>query len=431
MLLVVSVAALTVACSDSRVPAPDAVDLTTKDSVSQKLTVNVFVDASGSMKGFVKDDRTSYKTVVEQIESVFVAKWPTSKVNYYKFATRVLEIKKREDLANAVYRDFYRDKGFHEETRIYKLTERDDICEKNTLSIIITDLEQDKYLDRMDLIKGINNKCISRGYSVGIGGVNSRFNDNVTSSDKRFYIVALGSHANIEELFNQVIRQFDKIISKENMTVFSPTIIEQPLTFPAGSIIYGDKVVEDRRLVKPNSKDGKLQHEVIRQFLVRKNATANVITKLNYSPVEYRVPFKVDTNPPPCNKGLSGCKESGLIENNKTIERYVAKNGFREVKDIADAFSVNSMLCADNNKTMLALRLDLNAKKLNSGSVYRLSLELKPSGKAFKDVGKWWKNKKSTDTSALAAEDFIDKIEQIFQDKQPKLGKVYFYFKKD
>ncbi|KJU85892.1 hypothetical protein MBAV_001914 [Candidatus Magnetobacterium bavaricum] len=216
------------------------------------------------------------------------------------------------------------------------------------------------------------------------------------------------------------------------MTIFSPAIVEQPLTFPAGSTVYRDKIVEDRRLVKVNGKSGKPRHEVIRQFLVRTEDTANVITKLNYSPVEYRAPFKVDVNPPPCDKKLLGYKESGLIESNKTVEKYVAKNGFREAKDVVDAFSVNSMLCVDADKTMkLALRVDLNAKRLNTGSVYRLSLELKPSGMAFKDAGKWWKNKKSTDTGALATEDFIDKIEQIFQDQQPNLGKVYFYFKKD
>ncbi|MBF0342596.1 MAG: hypothetical protein HQL06_00035 [Nitrospirae bacterium] len=480
------------ACSESNVPPPETVNLAVKQPASQNIHANVFLDVSGTMEGFVYRTalQSNYKDAVRQVESVFLAKWPSPTISFYKFARSTRPI---DSIFNVTSPDFYRESRFSDATNIHTVFEEEGVCKKDTLSIIITDLVPDPP-NTIRLVKKISDKCISKDYSIGIGGFTSRYrgrirdNENdslniIKSSDRPFYIIALGSHANIEEFFNQILKQFNSFASKETMTIFSPAIVEQLLTFSESSVAYRspnvietksiirygstgtttqNKKVKDKIIQKEKSEDKKppsvtLQSEVIKQFVVRPskdttNTTSDtdIITKLNYAPVQYRVPLKEDSyikkDWPSCKTELLKRYKNELIVSNTTVEKYNEIKGFEEVKGITNSFYVNAMLCVDKDpskggntpeRTKLFLHVGLNTKVLNNGCIYRLTVDIKPADSAFDKTDKWWKTWNLDNNGSIGSKTpnlnlFINTIEGVtIQHKRPYLGSVYFYFKKD
>lgn len=140
---------------------------------SSSLSAQVFIDSSGSMRGFVAaNPRTQYVRFLQTLELTFVTGWSNSAVVCYQFGKTPRRVTRRPCYEAASKPRFYID----QETRIDHAFET---VTPNTLTIVITDLFQSDS-DVGALIRVLRDQAIRRGMSIGIIGARSEFDGTVS-----------------------------------------------------------------------------------------------------------------------------------------------------------------------------------------------------------------------------------------------------------
>lgn len=226
-------------------PSWDAAD--TASPQSQEVKVQVFLDATVSMKGYIgAASPTQYMATIQGLESVISSGWQKPVTTFYKFGSWVEPLAGRAHL-RALEADFYQKGGLAVETEMDKVLNSPSISEKGNLSIIVTDLFQ-KDSDVVLLTNLLKENCLKKGIAVGMAGIKSQFhgtiydagihgesypydsNDTSPSTFRPFYILVLGSDADVSTFFDRLCSKL-LFVDPKNCSLISRHLVRTPVTF--------------------------------------------------------------------------------------------------------------------------------------------------------------------------------------------------------
>ena len=237
--------------SDSRPAAwadPGAGLVVGTDACVGSIRVDLFVDATTSMQGFV-EGRTEYLDFLNGLEAAVSSGWTDDSLRYHKFGSVVRAIE-RDEFRGVRDAAFYRERGIFERTNIDAVVER---VEPGRVAVVVTDLFQDDG-DVNAVVASIESRVIQPGLAVGVLAVPSAFAGTVYDAPGGAYRYA--STADDPDsrrpfyalLFGEApcLRRMDEVIRS------------QPYASDAQFLLIGPSIMEGFRveLAKPRDERG-------------------------------------------------------------------------------------------------------------------------------------------------------------------------------
>ena len=249
--------------------------------LSEPLRVDIYVDGSGSMLGYVNHENSSYRQALKLLDSILTLGGSRSEstVKYYRSGDHNHQAK---ELTRSEFRKASKSEFYNGQNSVFPDVSSDlasiITTPKNSdhLTVIVTDLEQNdgdvNLIARKIKENYFHNK--DQDYAVGVWGVKSEFNGTVyspsdaskkfsyntegkTSQNYRpFYVLFLGQYQDISNYFNKLQKEQDNISDQSNFLIFShhnlltdvsylnsPTVLSSDLATPS-SLNNGDVAVE-------------------------------------------------------------------------------------------------------------------------------------------------------------------------------------------
>ena len=217
--------------------------------LTEPLTIDIHVDGSGSMLGYVNHENSSYSQTLKLLDSILTLGGSRSKstVKYYRsgdYRHQARELT-RSEFRKAGKSEFYNGKN-----PVFPAVSSDlasiITTPKNSdrLTVIVTDLDQNdgdvNLIARKIKENYFDNK--DEDYAVGIWGVKSEFNGTVYSASnankkfsyntegktsqqyRPFYVLFLGHYQDIANYFNKLEKEQGSISisDRSNFLIFSP-----------------------------------------------------------------------------------------------------------------------------------------------------------------------------------------------------------------
>ena len=228
------------------VPPPSWQQNDTLSKPSDEIKLNLYLDATESMKGFVTVGTSSnYIQLIRSLDNLVVSGWKKSTIDYFKFGSHVQRLNGRDHF-KALDKSFYQHTGLSSDTQIDKVLSKDNIYKNGNLNLIVTDLFQ-KDSDAVILTKLLKEKCLVNNISVGVIGVKSQFSGYIydagldsstfeydTGQDPKkfrpFYIIAIGRHEDIVNAYEQISKNLPAT-SSIVFTIISKAAVHKPATF--------------------------------------------------------------------------------------------------------------------------------------------------------------------------------------------------------
>lgn len=216
---------------------------------SENLNISLYVDGSGSMLGYVKNQSSNYIRALEVLNDV------VDDANYY----RISDKKKltRSDYLKAKTAEFYdgtNPKYPKVSSPIHEALTSPPASGTEQLLIIVTDLEQNEGdVDR--ITEAIQNTYLNKkqGYAVGVWAVKSQFSGSIYGENglplfdynteqakekkadkyRPFYILFIGQPETIKYYFDKLNNFNSQLLQNSNLLLFSPdNIIKQAISLP-------------------------------------------------------------------------------------------------------------------------------------------------------------------------------------------------------
>lgn len=168
--------------------------------------VNLYVDATVSMNGYVADPNGRYPQFLQGLESAAQTTYRRADVHFYRFGAQAREVSRPEFLAA-------RAPAYYTE-RVTDIDQVIDCGTPNEVRVVVTDLFQTEG-DVNAIVGRVKDRCFQRGRSVAVLGLTSQFNGRVydakvptyayassadPSSYRPFYALLLGENAALQPL---------------------------------------------------------------------------------------------------------------------------------------------------------------------------------------------------------------------------------------
>lgn len=262
--------------------------------VSEALKVDLFFDATLSMRGFVSTEASStYQQTVPLLERGVIEGWQGGKATFYKFGDDIAELPGRAYL-DAVRPTFYGDSKYNRKTLIERVVDR---AQPDHLTVIVTDLFQDN-ADVNQLSERLKQKFIVNGLAIGVYAVRSQFAgvvydvgaDNYSfpykaekaESGRPFYLLAFGRHSDIDHYFNVLGSRGLNFLPETHALILSRHLTSAPASFISGARLKAaDKISE---ISGSNLLSGSYRGERVKAFKISKGkAAAKFSTELAYA----------------------------------------------------------------------------------------------------------------------------------------------------
>jgi hypothetical protein len=202
---------------------------------SDSIQVDVYVDATTSMIGYLGEGSSRYTRFLSELESSIASGWAQSNPDYFKFGSRVRPID-RSTFRNADEEAFYRERGIYRTTRIDSVLER---INRSRISVITTDLFQNES-DVNALVSKIKTEVFRRGLDAAVLGIRSQFDGRVydakvpaynyastqgkESTYRPFYALMFGETTKLRRLFQTL--QSSPFIQRDHFVLISPYIVQ-------------------------------------------------------------------------------------------------------------------------------------------------------------------------------------------------------------
>ncbi len=180
---------------------------TEKPDVS-KLNVDIYLDVTTSMKGFVSRDISNFSKLIDEIESTCQTVWKTTDIKYYKYGRTVDSISRAEFVTSKNSPVIFSDPKISTQTNFAAALRNTDA---ERVSILITDLFYNKN-DVNLVVNALKEQVIAKGVEIGVIGLTSGFNGIVADvqppvqvkGERPVYVLVLGGKKNIELLFSGI-----------------------------------------------------------------------------------------------------------------------------------------------------------------------------------------------------------------------------------
>lgn len=391
LLLFVATLAVAIACQKQTCEPPPKEDaqyvLSTPSNAAP--VVDVFLDSTLSMKGFVSAGSNSYfQQTLPILESAVISRWTGGETHFYKFGTQIEALASRSYL-EAAKPQFYLDSDYNTLTLIEDVI---DSAKLDHLTVIVTDLFQNNS-DINQLSDKIKKKYISQGLAVGIGGIKSEFDGEVydvgpdkysfhypSGTDPKrfrpFYLLVLGSHGDVAKYFEALTYGgLNKYPSElKQRVIFSPFIASPLANFEGAKIINANKIArqDSGTLVRAVTKDARIEEFKI----VGSPDVAEFNMELNYHPLTDIVLTSQELD---AEVTAWNCGEKSNANAQAMQESAEARNSFK-IK--------TAKLSDDNQKIQLGAQID--PKTLPGDGIYSFRVVLRPRDYLLPEwIGDW------------------------------------------
>lgn len=198
-------------------PTPDQ-EVVGENASEPDLHLNVYLDGTVSMQGFVADGHSHYARFLQDLEGTALGQWSSTDVQYFKFGSRIRKLTNRQEFLEATSKAFYVEHGMAETTDIDTVLAQLDL---GRLNVIVSDLfEADG--DVNPLVDKLKNRLLRTGAAVGVLAIPSEFDGTVydagvqpfpykaaadPAAERPFYAVILGREEAITRLVQALSRQ--------------------------------------------------------------------------------------------------------------------------------------------------------------------------------------------------------------------------------
>ncbi|AMR28316.1 hypothetical protein A0257_15285 [Hymenobacter psoromatis] len=185
-----------------------------------KLPVDIYLDATLSMKGFSRPQTTNFSRLLEGIEATVQDAAKSSDLRFFKYGRSVAPLPRADFVAARHSQALWEDKGFRSDTDFAQAV---DSTDPGRVSIFITDLFYSN-ADANKVVAAIKDKCFKQGVEMGMMGLKSDYDGYVAdvqppvkvTGARALYLVVFGSKANINLIFsafkNQPYVQADQLL---------------------------------------------------------------------------------------------------------------------------------------------------------------------------------------------------------------------------
>jgi hypothetical protein len=233
------------------------------------LSIDIYIDATGSMGGFASKGPTNYTKFLDQLETTCITEWKKADVKYFKFGRRVKPLSDRSDFLKAKDDpNFYKESGLFDQTNIDSAIAKAD---PNRVTVLVTDL-----FYRAGDINAVTlslQKLLSHDLQIGILGMESVFDGYVAdiqppisfkSSARPFYAVIIGDQVNIEKLYGALA--YNDFIVKDHFLL----ITKYPI---ADYDVNVTKLPTSKAITKKSKSENEKELALLFPFYIREKAT--------------------------------------------------------------------------------------------------------------------------------------------------------------
>ena len=175
-------------------------------AVPTRLPVDIYLDATLSMKGFSRPQNTTFSSLLEGIEATVQNATKSSDLRFFKYGKSVAPLRRVDFVAAQHSQALWEDKGFRSETDFAQAV---DSTDPGRVSIFITDLFYSN-ADANKVVSAIQEKCFKNGVEMGLMGLKSDFDGYVADvqppvkvvGNRPLYLLVFGSKASIGLIFS-------------------------------------------------------------------------------------------------------------------------------------------------------------------------------------------------------------------------------------
>lgn len=411
ILLVTGVSCSNLESSNSKKPLPInsgntiAVDCeeeqveSTSSQASQLSAVEIGIDGTPSMEGYVKASNSRYSRTLDRLDSVTSNLSPSKRL-LYKFGLLPGAKKELRSLVEAKEANFYR--GLYQGNNNYKNANIDKAIpspDPSKVSILVTDLYQQR--TEIGLIRDKLRNYLIKDYAVGILAVRSEFDGRICDYNSQgscfdyppqnakkeeyfqkeeffhpFYVLFLGKYGYIEKIFKELNSLDSQLFAKEQFIIFSPQLVSQKTSLVANANApKRANGVTRQATMWVDSKRGKLMLDVDRQKIALLGVSGRKQISLpeqqaSYNYLPYALPIKTASE---------GLTEPFQVK--PTVGFFErAKNDFNFERSEASTASQHITLSEwqlDRASKNMSFAMQLDPKQLPSGT-YFVGLNLFP-----------------------------------------------------
>ena len=425
--LAIFVCVALVGCSRDTVPAPQQDEGEIPSPRSSTLTVDFYLDATLSMKGFtVPRDYNYYTQTLDILESSVVSGWPNGRARFFKFGTTTKELGNRDHLG-ARFPRFYTDREFFKRTYIERVI---DSAKVDHLSVIVTDLFEND-ADISLLTARVKDRYLSQSLSVGILGIKSNFIDTVYDVGinqekfryggvRPFYLVLLGHYSDVSNLYESLLLQGLSTFREHNFLVLSKYLAAKAISFEGCKTSTASNLVEFEGLLDPSKRNVRTK-----QLKIRGDPElASIEMALKSQLLGHTVDF-----------------DRTRLQH-EVIPGVFKGDQFAAQPELTNALTISNVEMSDSS---LRFRAELAQKRLPAKGVYCFKVILRPDARAFvlpewistwdmneENISKWRAHPSDFDGSTTYnLKHLIQNILQtIVELNRPKVATLYFYVKK-
>ena len=427
---------LVAGCKPEFCTLSEEMDLEEIATLSKEVEVDIYIDASFSMVGFIDPGNSYYVRTLQMLERAFISGWPKGSKKFHKFGSNISEISRDQFLA-AAFAGFYMDPEFRGYTRIENVI---DNANKNNLNIIITDLFQTD-ADVNLLIDKLNNRFLTKDIAVGVLGIKSQFNGRVWDVGlenlnfdyytrgrnpvgfRPFYILMFGKYNDIVHFYKMMKVNGLNDFPEKNFIILSFQLMQQLASFENAVLAQTSKIKEVMNILHPGK-----QHRHVKQFMVKTSAQkAYFDTVINLSLLPHMLTF--DPN-------------QLKLEIVKWQWKENPKKIWTNCEKIYKAFAVKDLTLSDSQ---LKFRTEINPPNFPGDGTYCFKIIIYPPSESYKFpdwVSEWdmdqnliyhWQQNQGQfkGNTTLNLKSFLNNIWQvIYQKNKPKIAKIYCYIRK-
>jgi len=392
---------LLVSCTKSRIELNCNLPVinTTTELKSENQNIDLYVDGSGSMLGYVKKDTSNYIQTIEALNNAIDPQEGGSTIEYHRLGQD--KPISRSDYRQAQLPEFYDGTNSKFPAVSSQINSAITPTTENQLIVVVTDLEQnDGDIDLLsEAIKQhyYNN---NRKYAVGIWAIKSQFEGKVYSPQndainfyysttngeidtyRPFYVLFIGTKEDIKYYFNRLASLAPELTAASKLLLFSPDNIitevislpeEQNLPDTPSAITRVGRLYEGSNLIMNSPNNPPKQNYDLLKIIERK-------IKDNPLTITYSIGF----SQPEFSLGID--ENSLSTENQVSIVEKTQFTQQPQNSSFSNGIEVNKWEINPENNN-LSYSTNINGQNLTNGQIYNFEVNV-----MIKDLPEpeWW-----------------------------------------
>jgi hypothetical protein len=393
-------------------PCQLANSIDNKSTDNNNVSGSIFVDASGSMAGYVNSSGSDYASVINSLDSIF----DPQQTKYFSFDSTAKSINRDTFFDSARQPSFYKGKDSKIDVALDSEQGR-----KSNLLVVVTDLEQDKG-DVNRIVQKLASYIQKPNSAIGLIGIKSNFNGTVYnlnnsafsySKERPFYLLAIGNEAEVTKLIGKIKTKFKK---SAQALIFRQQLLDDELVYLK---VPGAKVESLRgKLSLPQSlqQDMRIERgdQPIELLEIDKRAReplSGLSYELNFPAGEGGIVPTIATNRLQVNKVLAYDPKTKKMEENTTATKALKLNLTQQGKTAT-------------------VNVTINAQDLPVG-MYYMTADLPTAGLKVPEGWNSWhqdinKSRNNDGSKTMGLLDFIDSLGNKVSEQQRIAGRLCF-----